>query len=144
MSRKARGVAIEGDADNRSRGVGAVFHRAGPHAGRIVEVSAAVCRRRMHMDDGLAPIELFHHRPIGWIAEPTIAITGEEAYAVCFQGVDACAISFKSAVDIRKRQGGKEAESSRMVRDQLRSIVVARARQDDSSPPCRRTRVRDW
>ena len=54
---------------------------------RVIEIPAAVGRRRVHVDDGLAAIELLHHRPERRVAQPHVAVAREQADAVGLQRV---------------------------------------------------------
>src|SRR6185369_17041942 len=74
--RIARGVAVEGHADDGARRVGAVLDASGREA--VAEIPAAVGRCWMNVDDRLAPVELLHHGPKRGVAEPRVAVTGEQ------------------------------------------------------------------
>src|SRR5439155_3802937 len=82
-----RRISAETYTRDCSRRVGTVLHASRTHAGRVIEIPATIGGRRMDVHDGVAPVEVFHNRSVGGIAEPRIVIAGEEPDTIGLQGV---------------------------------------------------------
>src|SRR5690242_1189874 len=78
----------------------------------------------MRIDDGLAPVELFQHRPESAIAEPAIAIARHEADAVRLKGIERVFDLAQAPFGIRVRNSGEETEAPGMLAHEPRAIVV--------------------
>ncbi len=126
MSGKLDGRAGEQDARNGARGVGAVFDHRLVDAGN--EVAAAERRFRMGEHQRLAAVQFLHHRLEGGIAQPFVAVAGEQDDAVGLEHVEAIFELAQAAFDVGQRQRREHAEAAGMVGGELRRIVVAVAR----------------
>ena len=74
----------------------------------------------MHVDDGLAAVELVEHGREARIAEPSVAVTREQAEAVGFQRVERVFDLAQSSVDVGQRQHGEQAEAAFVIADHAR------------------------
>ena len=83
----------------------------------------------MGVDHRFAARELFEHGIESRIAEPLIAIAGEEHDAVGFQHIETVFDLLEAGIDIRQRQVDEHAEALGMVGDQLGCVIVAQPRQ---------------
>ena len=99
----------------------------GATPGAYVEVAAAVRRGRVDVDDRLAPVQLLHHRPVGRVAEPRVAVARHQADAVSLDHVVGVRDLLQRGVDIRQRHRGEQPEARRMILHQRRAVVVAGA-----------------
>ena len=115
--------AAEDEAGYGARGVGAVFDCRILHFRD--QIDAAICGAGMGVDDGAAPVQLVHDRREGWIAEPFVAIAGEQRHPVGFERVEAVGDFGEAAVDIGQRQHRENAEPAWEIRGQLGGVVVA-------------------
>ena len=123
---EARGGAGEQQPRDRARGVGAVFDH------RLVDAGdeAAAAERRLGMGEHqrLAAVQLLHHRLEGGIAQPFVAIAGEQDDAVGLERVEAVLDLAQAAFDVGQRQRREHAEAAGMIGGELGRIVVALAR----------------
>ena len=76
----------------------------------------------------LAAVQFLHHRLEGGIAQPFVAIAGEQDDAVGLEHVEAVFDLAQAAFDVGQRQRREHAEAAGMVGGELRRIVVAVAR----------------
>ena len=120
-------VATEDDIGDGARGVGAELD----HDRRLGldQIDAAIGRGRMGIDDGLAPVELFHHRQKRGIAEPFVAVARHQADTVGLQRIERIGDLLQAAVGIGQRNHRKTSEPAGMIRRELRRVIVALARQ---------------
>ena len=93
------------------------------------EVAAAIRRGRMNEDDGLAPVELVHHRRERRIAEPFVAVARHQDDAVGLERVERVFDFLEAGIDIRQRQDGERAEAPRAVAGEFGAVFVADPRQ---------------
>ena len=111
--RKSPGRAAIDVARDRARGVGAVFDRACPQ-----RPESAGCSRlagRMDVDDGLATLELRKHRIELRIAQPAVAVAGEQPTPCAFSTSKPYSISFSAPSGVLQLDVGEEAEAARDV-----------------------------
>src|SRR6201991_284845 len=83
---KACKRAAQQQACHRSRGVVWDFNHGRKSAD--AERAAAGRDQRMHVDDGLAPVQFLEHWLLSRIAEPFVAVTALQADPVGFQAVE--------------------------------------------------------
>ena len=84
---------------------------------------------RMGIDDDLAPVEFFHDRQEGGIAEPLVVIVRHQADAVELERVERVGDFLQAAVDVGEREHREAPEAAGMVGDQLCGVFVALAHQ---------------
>ena len=80
----------------------------------------------MDVHDGVAPVEFFHSRSVGGIAEPRIVIAGEEPDTIGLQRVVGICDLFQRRIDVRKRHRREESEPGRIILHKLRGVLVTR------------------
>jgi len=61
----------------------------------------------MDVHDRLAAVKLGHHRLMGRMAQPRIAVAGHEMRAVAFERIEGVFDLSKRRVNIRERQGAE-------------------------------------
>src|SRR4051794_4835114 len=81
----------------------------------------------MHVDDGLAPVQLLEYWLVSRIAEPFVAVTALQADPVGFQTVERIFDLLESGVDVQHRQRREQAEATRMVAHHFGRVFIARA-----------------
>ena len=81
----------------------------------------------MDKDDGVAPVELLHHRPVGRVTEPSVVVARHEADAICFERVVGVLDLFQRGVDVGEGHRREQAKSGRVILHHLRSKFVARS-----------------
>ena len=118
--------AGEQEPRDGARGVGAVFDHRLVDAGD--QAAAAERRLRMGEHQRLAAVQFLHHRLEGGIAQPFVAIAGEQHDAVGLERVEAVFELAQAGFDVGQRQRREHAEAAGMVGGELRRIVVALAR----------------
>ena len=96
-----------------------------PGATRVLEVAAAVRRGGVHVHHGVAPVQLRHHRLELRVAQPGVAVAGEQADAVHLQRVVGVSDFGQRGVHVRHWHGREQAEPLRVVLHQPRAVVVA-------------------
>lgn len=140
-SRFARGRRRIKEAENRTGRVGRELK--GRRADTCLQLAAAGRIDRMRIDDCIAPIEFIKYRLEQGIAQPASAVTGEQADAINFEGVENVFDFLQCVVGVREREDGKQAEAAFEIRHNLRAVFVELARQSFSlgiaeiDPGCR-------
>ena len=97
-------------------------HRILEHLIRHARQQALAARgiRRVHVDDGLAAVELVEHGREARIAEPGVAVAREQAEAVGFQRIERVFDLAQGSVDVGQRQHGEQSEAAFVIADHAR------------------------
>jgi hypothetical protein len=96
--------------------------------GTDAELATAGCDQRMHIDDGLTPVELLEHGLVDGVAQPFVPIIALQVDAVCLDDVECVLDLFEGGVDIHHRQRREYPETARIVLPHLGRIVLAHSR----------------
>ena len=114
--------AAEHQMRDGARRVGRVFDRARRDAGH--HVAAAVGRQRVHVDHGLAAVELGIDRREGRIAEIFAVVARQQADAVGLERVEGVFDFLQAAVGVRRRDRREQAEAAGMIAHELGAVFV--------------------
>ena len=82
----------------------------------------------MHIDDGLAPVELLEHGLVDGIAQPFVPVIALQVDAVCLDDIECVLDLLEGGVDIQHRQRREYPEAARVVLPHLGCIVLAHFR----------------
>src|SRR5262249_9751997 len=121
--RITRGRPTENDLGDRTSCVGSPLDR--PFADIRKEISAATGSVRMRVNDGITPVEFLENRIERGIAEPLVAIAGEQPDAVRLERIEGVLDLAEAGIDVGQRTRSEYPESPRMVRRQSRRVLVA-------------------
>ena len=112
------------------RGVEQELHCGRRHVGQ--NVGAAIRRIGMDEHNGFASIQLLENGRVGWVAEPLIAVAGEQRDSAGVKRVQRIFDFFQTALRVRQRQSCEQAKLCAMVHDELGAVVIAFARKAPS------------
>src|SRR6478609_3007949 len=107
------------------------------------EPRAAVGRGRMHVDNGLAAVQLFEYRIEALVTQPFGAIAGVQPHAGCLQHIVAVFDFLQRGIGIVHRQCQEVPDAVAVVGSQPGSFLVDAARQRAATLPGRQSRGRD-
>jgi hypothetical protein len=81
----------------------------------------------MHVDHGLAAVELLQHRLEERVAEPLVAVIALQPDAVGLECVERVLDLLERGVDIQHRERCKQSEPARIIAYHLSAVIVADA-----------------
>ena len=137
-------VAAERHADDRPRRVGPVLDAPGGDAGRVVRFLQQLAAVGCTWTTAVPPIEFLHHRAVGWIPKPGVAVTGEQGDAVRLAACRMRRRSPRACVDVGSGIAANRPNRVGMVLNQPCAVVVAGAREAARDRRDPRTIDPDW